>query len=1369
MSALDDLFKEAEDTEKKDLQAAGLDDQYSLWRESMPNERVPNDVVLDAFLWGNDMESAAQDGRLSVSTGGAESVLGVDIPTPDPEGEETPSETPGDISKGDADGPDELKIVEGMWQPPKEAQAENYIEPTTKEIIKTPEWAGDAEIFYKFMGEPELPDYYENVSEWAKGQLSGFNWNLLVTFAISGKIMSSNDPKTALAFLNLMNMYDHSDGGWAEFGSGLVGMATDPSTYFGLAIGGLAAKGAAKAAAKTGLKRMIQGALVGGSAGIAEGGAIGGGFTLARQKIEKEAGAREEVNYGQVAIGTAIGSGAGLLLAGGGGALVGRYADKFAAATEKAMADSLGGKVRTIADLSEEQLLETLQAMQRAAGRAGVRDDAAEMALKILEGKDVPRNKNGSIDIDAVIEKIISTEIPEIKTADVVEFPGSKVPLTESQKLARRIIEMDELQAGGIVTKTVSRPGSIITTNQGKGRYELVGRTKNGWYRAIHKRTGEEINIRRKEFDVVEVSPKPEFAGPMSLDPFGETAAKVMAMAEDISSSKLKEVNITHREQLAIVDDLKKLGVDITQKKLATHWTAAEMLFLRNTYDAQANGIADMARILSSEMSLGSRLVDKDLARFNQAHAQFVATRDLFFGVSGNAARQLNILRSRPTGEVYQFSQSLLDSINMQGGRTNTERAIKLMAEFVRRGDVGESTTKNISKVSNTIWGTQWSAAVLNARYNMMLSSWRTHFYNFSGNSASGVYHHLMVTPFAGAINNLTYASRLAFTKIPGVPQKYLPDPAERFTTAIWGIELKAHLSSAMDSLTLAKEIAMGRDIGEGKVWNELGLRYNVINVPNSAFAKLGTTPVRLLEAGDAFFKNQYYNSKMHGSAARKARYEEIHAGEDFQKRFEWWLENPDATMEKEAREFAAKMTYTNDPNIYGGIFATLAKGMQTMQSKSLAFNALVPFVRTPANLLSFSMEMTGMNILTSPSTTYRAIMGNNPLERQEALARITVAVGLWYTIGELHKEGKITGAGPRNWEEVEAWKAAGWQQNSELVWGVWVDTSRADPAGRSINLIATVFDYMALNPLEQADSMMGWIGTGLLYTADNIIDESYLSTVTDFIAAIQSKETSRTRSISASTINSVLVPNLLRDIRRPTDEVIRSSASVNALDQVIKQMKNATPWVSDTIAPNRDWKGDPKHYYGNAYVRGLVPFNMRDPDDADPASMAIAYARIGPSMPDKRIAMPGGAGNFIDLFAMDNGDGFVYDKYVEFVGKARHEAVNIAMNDSRWQKLVDTNNIGPGSDGDTILREALAIGSQLGRTRMLEFLIDHHGKNSLFKRQNGDTVMIHHTFSVDQYAETLLAVRQENIPVPDELPQYDLRERREGPEFFKP
>jgi len=1615
MSATEyDVMQEAEGIRRKRLEALGLSNQYDLWRESMPDERgISDQEAYEAFLSAQDIESAALDGRVSVATGATDITADTDIPTPGPDGEGPGTDAPGDTSEGAPDGAPpgdlsklilgaetgkEMVMPERYWRPPEEAEAKNYIEPTTDSMTRTPEWVDEAKRLYEFMGSPDLvpggpspglveerAEYVreyrermglpegsdEEIGQWARNQMSMFNWNVMMTLSYAQKIMSSGDPDMALTFLNLLNMYDHSDGGALEFGKALLNVASDPTTYVGLGFGSIAARGAAKATAKAGLKKAIQLAIVGGTAGAFEGGTLAGGFNLTVQNIEQEAGVREDISYGEAGLATGIGIAAGTALGAGGGHLVGRRVDKLAAASEKELARILGGQrleaERIEQELPIDQMVELLEASQKASEEAGRRDEPAAIAVKYLQDVDeLPRKADGTIDEDAIARELqrvqretVAGEIPEggidvgkyrasaeeladpnvfhqsgkpgryelfdqqgklwstwddlaeaegaynalakaeaggkptlVDTTDVLPerrgtildapegekilpgrrgdrpltvkeglarglddaeiakleqhplnvaekleragfkvvlgeegdiafdiagMPGAdaerigriaaetnvkaepfgtaegkgyvaiqgepeniakfadavvesltpaRLPGAESLLLAKRITEMQATAQAEVVAKTASLPGSRVKDPAGR-EFEVMGRTKNGWYHLRDKITGEEINKRRNQFEVIESRPKPRFAGPMELAPFTKSAARIMAMNEDVVSGKLEHVKITTAEQRTIVKELREMGIDITEKKLATYWTPAELLFLRDTYNAQARGIADLARILQTELKNNGRLSDSSLAMFNEAHTQFVATRDLFYGVSGNAARQLQILKTRPTDEVYEFTQSLMDSISIQGGRANTERAITMMAEFSMKKNKkpGQSTTGAITSMSESIWGNQIAAAILNVRYNMMLSSWRTHFFNFLGNSASGIYQHLMISPVKMGINNMAYARDIARSVI---NPKWAPDPADRITRHQWYAELRGHYSGFRDSLALAKEIAMGRDIGEGKVWNELGLRYNVVNVPTTGFGKIGTTPVRLLEAGDAFFKNQYYMSKIHELSSIKARADEIIRGQDYKVRYRHYVDNPDAPMQRVAKDFAAKQTYTNDPSVYGGVLAALARGVATAQNRSLAVNMIVPFVRTPANLLSYSMEMIGANVALSPNKTYNAIMKGTAAESQEALARLTVAAGLWLTVYEMYQNGDITGTGPSNWEERKVWEAAGWQANSVKVHGKWYGIARADPAGQSLVTIASVFDYYAMTQQQQKPAME-WIGAGLLYTADMIVDESYLSTASDVITAIQSKQESKARSVTASLINSMVVPNLLRDFRRPTDETKRAATSTNLLDQVEKHMKNASPWLSEDLPPQRDWKGDPVNMYGNAYTRGLIPFDIRNPEDSDPASMALAYARIPVSVPNKTIDWPGGQGDSIDLFAMDKGAGFVYDKYVEIMGKMRGKAVNMAMKTSIWKRMVSLDNNGPGSDGEDVLRKALGIGSRLGRLQMLDFLIKHSGDNNTFRRGNGDLIIIHHPVSVQEYIRIRRMVRSENIRVPEEFEQYQIQERQTGPEFFKP
>ena len=2033
-----DVMQRAEEIRTQRLDALGLTEQYNLWRESLPNTRdISNAEAYSLFLEAQNLESAAIDGRVSVSTGGTDEGPATPTPVPGPDAEETGTDAAGDVSKGPVDGtpiPEtdvdktgkvitrdtELKVVEGMWTPPEEAEALNYDPPSTKEMVDSDEWLEEAKRFYEFMGSPdlrmglskeagavvreqleELPRTSDrDIAQWARRQMSSFNWNVAVTLGYAHKIMTSEDPKAALTFLNLINMYEHSSGGAADFGMALVNLASDPTSYTGLGVGQVAARGAAKALAKKELKKAIELSIVGGVGGMIEGATLAGGFNLTVQNIEQEAGARKDIDYGQAGGATALGAGAGIVLGGGGGRLIGRQADKIAAANEKKLADLFGGRLvaeeRAVEDIPLDQIEDFLQKEITKDAEQGRKSDTAEMLLRyIQEEREVPRLADGSIDqprlaeeikkyhdrtvprkegalakisdndptdgeitidydvladddttgriyeffdamdelfgedvnltlkfeegkatirartnegfkveygedvsiaemiheewelrekfgpegpgvkvverpgegleafdndnwnideatedltynnpeqdyspleeaadaagvewsivdgkffvkgdqdtiaflnniiegtggefttprlvakwnrriddffgepspegngitevdggvdiltenyddttgpeflvvleeiaryakishavteetirvrgepreiqrfleiesklretadalgpaftkmegdtgiswipdpaggtrtiqqdqikiseiireiadennievkisgtdittgdgtpakrVDAVFEnevdrkrfqklwetrfravesleerirqvaaalphpaaiaargegklpargeekiiegrrggkplspkegkarglaqkdiaeleinpvnvldrleragfkvtlgkegdivfdatgmspatterisrvaaqtgvkstpvgaltppeplradQLIAVEAPaptdpvdralydayrvlekggtdadmnkamqkwlnmehersggelvvetrdaaenvtevyrgtDLQAADkawrvadaegtpvntshttergdfdpkgafdpqetgTIEISGdpvdiarfgakmagevqpARLPMAESKELARRIAEIEATAKREVVGKSASLPGSFVRDTTG-AEYEVMGRTKNGWYHLRNKLTGEEVNRRRNEFEVTESHPKPERAGPMEMAPFTANAAKIIAMNEDVVSGKLEKVQISIPEQKSIVKALREMGIKIDQKKLATFWTPAELLYLRDTYNAMANGMLELGRALKQDLKNSGRLTDEQMAMFNEAHTTFVATRDLFFGVSGNAARSLHVLRTKPTDEVYEFSQALLDSISISGGRTNTERAISMFAKLAEREDIPTGKTKvgMATDLSDSIWGNKVAAGFLIVRYNQMLSSWRTHFFNFMGNSGSGVYQHLMVNPVKMGINNAIYASNLARAVL---DPKYTPDPADRLRWHSYWAGLRSHFASARDSMALAKEIALGHDIGEGKVWNELGLRYNVINVPESMFAKLGTTPVRMLEAGDAFFKNQYYMSKIHELASIKAKVDEVHKGLNFEVQYKKYVNSPEAPMIRQAKEYAAIQTYTNDPSVYGGVLAALARGAAAAQNRSIIVNMIVPFVRTPANLLSFSMEMIGVNQILSAPRTYNQIMKGSASESQEALARIVVAAGLWISVYELYQNGQITGTGPDNWEERKVWEAAGWQANSVLIHGKWYDISRADPAGQSLVSIASIFDYYAMTQ-QQNKPMTEWIGAGLLYTADMIVDESYLSTASDVITAIQSKEEARARSFTASLINSVVVPNLLRDFRLPADAEVRSAASENLMDQVVKQMKNASPWNSDELPSGRDWKGDALNRYGNAYQRGLIPFRVRDPENSDPASMALAYARIGPSTPNRSIEWPKGDGDAVNLFAMDGGSGFVYDKYQEIVGQFRHRAVKTAMATRAWERMVRLDNNGPGSDGENVLRRALAVGSHLGRLGMLNWLIDHHGDNAQFRRGNGDLILIHHPVSVSEYVRLRREIRRTDTPLDiQEFPQYQIEHRKEGPTFFKP
>jgi hypothetical protein len=140
-----DVMQEAAEIRRKKLDALGIGDQYDLWRESLPaGQDMSDQEAFNTFLEVQGIENAALDGRLSVTTGGEEAAPGTPPPISGPDDEGPGTDAPGEVSEGapedteaDTERVTEITPVEGMWFPPKEAEALNYIEPTTAQMALT--------------------------------------------------------------------------------------------------------------------------------------------------------------------------------------------------------------------------------------------------------------------------------------------------------------------------------------------------------------------------------------------------------------------------------------------------------------------------------------------------------------------------------------------------------------------------------------------------------------------------------------------------------------------------------------------------------------------------------------------------------------------------------------------------------------------------------------------------------------------------------------------------------------------------------------------------------------------------------------------------------------------------------------------------------------------------------------------------------------------------------------------------------------------------------------------------------------------------------------------------------------------------------
>ena len=135
----------------------------------------------------------------------------------------------------------------------------------------------------------------------------------------------------------------------------------------------------------------------------------------------------------------------------------------------------------------------------------------------------------------------------------------------------------------------------------------------------------------------------------MELSPFTDDAAIIMQMAEEISEHPLREPQLSEKEVVKQVKLLQEMGLDITEKQLHTYWSPITMRWLRDTFNDQSIELAKLVKRLMTKVEQTTlrrpknmhALTDEELAIFNNAHTKYAATRDLFYGVSRNAAQKL--------------------------------------------------------------------------------------------------------------------------------------------------------------------------------------------------------------------------------------------------------------------------------------------------------------------------------------------------------------------------------------------------------------------------------------------------------------------------------------------------------------------------------------------------------------------------------------------------------------------------------------------------------------------------------------------------------------------------------------------------------
>jgi hypothetical protein len=118
----------------------------------------------------------------------------------------------------------------------------------------------------------------------------------------------------------------------------------------------------------------------------------------------------------------------------------------------------------------------------------------------------------------------------------------------------------------------------------------------------------------------------------------------------------------------------------------------------------------------------------------------------------------------------------------------------------------------------------------------------------------------------------------------------------------------------------------------------------------------------------------------------------------------------------------------------------------------------IIPFVRTPLNLLKYASERTPLGLFSQKSAITLAGK-NGAVARDTQVSRIALGTMVGVATYELASQGLITGGGPADKNKKAIMQANGWQDYSIRIGDMYYRYNRLDPFSVILGVVADAYE----------------------------------------------------------------------------------------------------------------------------------------------------------------------------------------------------------------------------------------------------------------------------------------------------------------------
>ena len=596
---------------------------------------------------------------------------------------------------------------------------------------------------------------------------------------------------------------------------------------------------------------------------------------------------------------------------------------------------------------------------------------------------------------------------------------------------------------------------------------------------------------------------------------------------------------------------------------------------LRQAFDNQASAVQRAQQVArdNPDSIEATRELVREVARQR-------ALQETAAGVEGRASKALD-----------QFRYA--DELKAMAGRFKMTEE-----EFTShlRDVVDLSDPANVADLAKKAYGYTFKDKALAVWYFNLLSNPLTHIRNAVGNTTAA-----LTAPAEGAGSALFDPLARKLLGDTGPRQRYIQEVPAEYAGLVSSLPdaarqgLRRMQLGVSDRATATERLATELT---GPVGEALGggLK-NPINYPGRALA-----------ASDDFFRGANEAAALHGLANRVARQEGA-TGEALTNRIAELIKRPTQEMLDQVAETGAYRVFQNE-----NAWASKINGWR---GDSVAGRLLLPFVKTPLNLMGYALERSPVGVgaiikdLATKSGRQALRENGGAGALADRMSRAAIGTAVWGALAKQAFDGNLTGALPSDPVERDAFRREGKQPFSfrNPVTGDWTSYQPLAPYSTLFGSAASVADAWRAGRIKNPDEI-GVLGAQMAVGfAEGILDTQWTQQLTDALDIVNGNTHDPLGDINkfATRQAATLSPGFLRGFARATDDVLRDPQ--NPIEGLLAAMPGTQSMVGSQL---NAWGQDVRR--PNSGIEALLsPLNLSAPTN-DPVELELRRLQTTPS-----------------------------------------------------------------------------------------------------------------------------------------------------------